>query len=158
EVAKGDRSGYYKAMLSLLRQHRSSIAKGMEFIEEGGLKRGPKGYLQYFDATGLVKSMFVGTIASLALGNVYCDPYKPIVGVVRENGSAKIAARCSRLLFLRGFDMSKAIRAAASASGGEGGGHAVACGAEIRDENVKKFLEKFEELLVAQLTGQHALS
>lgn len=151
EVAKGDRGGYYKAMLNLLRQHRRNIALGMEFIEGGGLQRGPKGYLQYFDATGLVKDMFVGTIASLALGNMYCDPYKPIVGVVRENGYAKVSARCSRLLFLRGFDMSRAIRAAATAFGGEGGGHAVACGAEIRDADVSKFLEKFEELLVAQL-------
>jgi len=151
EVAKGDRGGYYRAMTNLLRQHRRSIARGLEFIEAGGLRRGPRSYLQYFDATGMVKDMFVGTIASLALGNMYCDPYRPIVGLVRENGFAKVSARCSRLLFLRGFDMSRAIRAAAESCGGEGGGHAVACGAEIRDGEVQRFLEKFEELLIAQI-------
>ncbi len=157
EVAKGDRGGYYRTMLGLLKQHRRSIARGMEYIEGGGIVQGPRGYLQYFDATGQVKDTFVGTIASLALGNRFCDPYRPIVGVVRENGFAKVSARCSRLLFLKGFDMSRAIRAAAGDSGGEGGGHAVACGAEVRDEEVPRFLKRFEELLIAQSTGQHLL-
>jgi len=151
EVAKGDRGGYCRAMINLLQQHRRSIARGLEFIDSGGIQRGPRGYLQYFDATGVVKNMFVGSIASLALGNARCDPYRPIAGVVRENGTAKISARCSRLLFLRGFDLSKAMRAAAEFCGGEGGGHAVACGAEIDENKVPVFLEKFEELLLAQI-------
>ncbi|MEM4187562.1 MAG: DHH family phosphoesterase [Candidatus Hadarchaeum sp.] len=151
EVAKGDRGGYYRAMLNLLQQHRRSIARGLEFIASGGIERGPEGYLQYFDATGVIKDMFVGTITSLALGNCQCDPYRPLVGLVRDNGSAKISARCSKLLFLKGFNMSKAIRDAAEFCGGEGGGHAVACGAEIDEKEVPRFLEKFEELLIAQL-------
>ncbi len=157
EVAKGDHGGYYRSMLGLLRQHRRNIARGMEFIESGGIRQGPRGYLQYFDATGMVKDIFVGTIASLALGNRYCDPYRPVVGVASEDGFAKVSARCSRLLFLKGFDMSKAIRAAAEATGGEGGGHAVACGAEVREQDVPKFIAKFEDFLIAQSTGQHVL-
>ncbi|MGC8816764.1 MAG: DHHA1 domain-containing protein [Candidatus Hadarchaeum sp.] len=150
EVAKGDRGGYYRTMLNLLHQHRRSIARGLEFLTLGEIKTGPRGYLQYFDATGVIKDLFVGTVTNLALGNCSCDPYRPLVGVVRENGRAKISARCSRLLFLKGFNMSRAIRAAAEACGGEGGGHAVACGAEIGEEKVPRFLEKFEELLLAQ--------
>ena len=150
EVAKGDRGAYYRAMLGLLRYQRRSIAEGMEFIEGGGLKRGPKGYLQYFDATGFVNDLFVGAIVGLTLGYRDCDPSKPVTGLVREGGLAKISARCSKLLFLKGMDMAKAIRGAAQASGGEGGGHAVACGAQIPEENVDKFLQKFEELLIAQ--------
>ena len=151
EVAKGDRGGYYQAMLNLLRQQRRSIAKGMEFIEGGGLQTGRRGYLQYFDGTGLINYTFVGTITSLTLGQRGCDPYKPMVGFVREDGFAKISARCSKLLFLKGLDMAKAIRGAAAAAGGEGGGHAVACGAQVPEENLTKFLETFEDLLIAQL-------
>ncbi|MGQ9788678.1 MAG: DHHA1 domain-containing protein [Candidatus Hadarchaeaceae archaeon] len=151
EVAKGDREGYYRAMLNLLKQHRRSIARGLEFLASEGIENGPRGYLQYFDATGVIKDMFAGTITSLALGNCNCDPYRPLVGLVKDGGRAKVSARCSKLLFLRGFDMSRAIRTAAESCGGEGGGHAIACGAEIDEKEVPRFLEKFEEMLMAQI-------
>ena len=151
EVAKGDRGVYYRAMLNLLRHHRRCIAEGMGFVERGGIELGAKNYLQYFDATGVVKETFVGTIAGLSLGSGACDPYKPIAGIVRERGVAKVSARCSKLLFLRGLDLAGAIREGARAVGGEGGGHAVACGAQVEETRVPEFLEKFENLLICQL-------
>lgn len=152
EVAKGDRRTYYRAMMNLLRYHRKCIAEGMEFVEQNGLERGRRGYLQYFDATGGIKETFIGTIASLTLGQLACDPYKPVVGIVREGGAAKISARCSKLLFLKGLNMARAIREAAQAVGGEGGGHAVACGAQVAENHVPEFLEKFENSLIGQLS------
>lgn len=151
EVAKGDRGAYYRAMLSLIRHHRRNIAQGLEFIEVVGLSEGPKGYLQYFDGTGEIKETFIGTIASLALGYQHTDPYKPVVGIVRISGIAKISARCSKLLFLRGLNMGEAIRKAAGAVGGEGGGHAVACGAQVDESRIPRFIQEFEERLLEQL-------
>ena len=152
EVAKGDRGTYYRAMLNLLRHHRRNIAKGMEFIEQNGIQHGPKGYLQYFDGTGAIKETFIGTIAGLTLGHERCDPYKPVIGIIREGGAAKISARCSKLLFLKGLNMGQAIFDAAQSVGGEGGGHAVACGAQVPENKVPKFLKKFEDLLTIQLS------
>ena len=152
EVAKGDRGPYYRAMLNLLRYHKRCVAEGMEFIDERGLERTERGFVQYFDATGVIKETFIGTIAGLAIGHhQVCDPYKPIIGVVREGGVAKVSARCSKLLFLKGLDMARAIRDAAKSVGGEGGGHAVACGAQFGENRVQEFLQKFEDLLIAQL-------
>jgi RecJ-like exonuclease len=151
EVAKGDRETYYRAMLNLLRHQRRNIAKGMEFVEQNGLHYGPKKYLQYLDGTGAIKETFIGTIAGLTLGHERCDPYKPIVGLVREGGVAKISARCSKLLFLKGLDMARAIREAAQSVGGEGGGHAVACGAQVEENRIPEFLERFEHLIIDQL-------
>jgi RecJ-like exonuclease len=74
-----------------------------------------------------------------------------VVGVVNEEGIAKISARCSKLLFLRGLDLAGAIREAAKSVGGEGGGHAVACGAQVPEDKVPEFLKKFEELMIAEL-------
>lgn len=137
-------------MLNLIKYHRREIAVGLEFVEENGLSSGPHGYLQFFDATGVVKEMFVGTIASLSLGCQHAEPFRPIAGIAREGGLAKVSARCSRLLFLKGLDMGKAIKEAAKSVGGEGGGHAVACGAQIAEEAVPEFLERFELLLLQQ--------
>ncbi|MEM3519267.1 MAG: DHH family phosphoesterase [Candidatus Hadarchaeales archaeon] len=150
EVAKGNRTTYMRAMFNLIKYHRREIAVGLEFVEENGLNSGPRGYLQFFDATGVVKEMFVGTIASLALGYQCAEPFRPVAGVVREEGVAKVSARCSRLLFLKGLDLGKAIKEAANSVGGEGGGHAVACGAQIAEDAVPEFLERFETLLLQQ--------
>lgn len=153
EVAKGDRGTYYRAMLKLIRHHRRCIAEGMEFIEENGLSLGPKGYLQYFDATGVIKETFIGTIANMVMGYKNCDPYKPVIGMIRTDGVAKVSARCSKLLFLKGLDMAKAIRESAQAVGGEGGGHAVACGAQVKEDQAGEFLQKFEVRLQHQLSN-----
>jgi len=151
EVAKGDREVYYRAMLNLLKHHRRSIAEGIRFVEQRGLKVGPKGYLQYFDATGGLKEMLTGTVAGMILSRRECDPYRPIAGIVRNGGVAKISARCSKLLFLRGLDLAGAIRAAAESVGGEGGGHAVACGAQVSEKKIPEFLKEFERRLLDQV-------
>jgi RecJ-like exonuclease len=152
EVVKGDRGVYYRAMLNLIKYYRRSIAEGMEFIQHEKLMKAPRGYLQYFDATGVIKETFVGTLASMTLGHMSCDPYKPVAGIVRSGGVARISARCSKLLFLKGLNMAQAIRKAAKAVDGEGGGHAVACGAQVEEDKLPEFLTVFEDYLIEEFT------
>jgi single-stranded DNA-specific DHH superfamily exonuclease len=47
--------------------------------------------------------------------------------------------------------MGKAIRAAARSVEGEGGGHAVACGAQVEEHRIQEFLRAFEEQLLSQI-------
>lgn len=148
EVAMGDRNVYYRSMLNLLKYHRRCIAEGMTYIDQNGLEEGPEGYIQYFDASDVLKETFVGTIASLTIGHEKSDPYKPVIGIVTKDESAKVSARCSKLLFLKGLDMARAIRAAAETVGGEGGGHAVACGARIDKDKIPQFITEFENRLI----------
>jgi len=49
------------------------------------------------------------------------------------------------------LDLGEAIRNAAKAVGGEGGGHAVASGAQIGEDRVNEFIGKFEEEIVKSL-------
>lgn len=148
EVAKGDRDVYRNRMKKLLDYHRKCIAEGMSHIREMGVNNGPQGYLQYFDASEILKQTFVGTVASLTLSQDDVDPYRPMLGIVDEDGVVKVSARCSKLLFLKGLDMGQAIEASAEEVGGEGGGHAVACGAQIDGDTVEKFIEIFEGKLL----------
>lgn len=151
EVAKGNRDVYYNQMLKLLRYHRRCIAEGMSYIENKGIKRGPEDYLQYFDASDVLRETFTGTVAGLTLGHEDADPYKPIMGFVKHDGVAKISARCSKLLFLKGLDMGDAIRNAAKAVGGDGGGHAVACGAQVDGNKISEFVNEFEGRLLEEV-------
>jgi RecJ-like exonuclease len=147
ELAKGDRGPYYRTMLQLLGEYRKFLARAMEVLQQEGVRSGPGGRIQYFDLTGTVRESFVGTLAGLCLSSGLCDPYKPVVGVVRDAGLARISVRCSKLLFLRGIDVAQAVRKAAEAVGGEGGGHAVACGAQVPEERLDDFLQNLENQL-----------
>lgn len=147
EVAKGNRDIYYNQVLKLIKYHRRCIAEGMDHIRKKSIETGPQEYLQYFDASDILKETFIGTVVSLTLGHEKSDPYKPMMGIVKHDGVAKISARCSKLLFLKGIDLGHAIRIAADAVGGEGGGHAVACGAQVDEEKVPEFIETFEDQL-----------
>ncbi len=149
ELAKGDRGSYYRTMLHLLSEYRRHLSKAMEHLQSREIKQGKRGIIRYFDLTGVVREVFVGTVASLCISSGLTDPYKPVVGYACEGGVAKVSARCSKLLFLRGLDMARAIRQAAESVGGEGGGHPVACGAQVPEEKVEAFLEAFEENLAA---------
>ncbi len=151
EVAKGDRDVYYNKTKKLLNYHRRCIAEGMNHIREKGIETGPENYLQYFDASDVIKETFTGTIATLTLGNEKADPYKPMMGIVKHDGVAKISARCSKLLFLKGLDMGKEIITAAEKAGGEGGGHAIACGAQIDNDKIPTFVEEFEQNLLSSI-------
>ena len=157
EVARGDRGAYLRAMLNLLRHHRRSLARGMELVETGGVREGERGYLQYFDATGVVGENFTGTLAGLSLSSGRVDPFRPVVAMVRNGGRVKVSARCSRLLFLKGMDLSSCLRRAAERVGGEGGGHPVAGGAQVPEERVEEFLRSLEEELLgeARRTGAY---
>lgn len=150
EVMKGDRNIYYRKMLKLLRYHRRCIAEGMSHVQRMGIEVGPNDYLQYFDASDALKETFVGTVATMMLGHEEADPYKPMMGLVKHDGVAKISARCSKLLFLKGLDMGEAIKTAANAVEGNGGGHAVACGAQVNDDKIPEFIENFENQLLKE--------
>ena len=147
ELAKGDRGPYYRTMLQLLGEYRKFLARAMEVLQQEGVRSGPGGRIQYFDLTGTIRESFIGTLAGLCLSSGLCDPYKPVVGVVRDAGLARISVRCSKLLFLRGIDVAQAVRKAAEAVGGEGGGHAVACGAQVPEERLDDFLQNLENQL-----------
>jgi single-stranded-DNA-specific exonuclease len=151
EVAKGNRGIYYEMLITLLQEHRASIARALESMSNRVVTtRNP---LQIMDASG-VSDTIVGTVAQMLLGQNGIDPYKPLLMYtpsLKDPHIYKVSVRCSRLLLYRKVNLGKAIRKAASASHGEGGGHAPACGAYIPEEQIDSFLARFVELVSQQI-------
>lgn len=145
EITKGNKK-VYPELMSLLRSHRKKIARSLDKLGDD-IQVTPNDVFQYFDATGKTSRNIVGTIAGMLLGTEDSDPYKPMIGFVSNNGETKISARGSKLLQLKGVNLANAIEKVADELGGEGGGHAPACGATIPSENLDKFMELYEEEL-----------
>lgn len=139
EVAKGNRGIYFDKLMSLLKTHRRKLARGIGLIESRGIEKMDN--LQYFDGTGISDTL-VGTVAGLLLGSEGIDPYTPIIGYTpTDDRNIKVSLRCSKLLIGRKINMGKILREVSEQYGGEGGGHACACGAFVPHENITPFLE-----------------
>jgi single-stranded-DNA-specific exonuclease len=141
-VAKGDRGSLFDEILEVLRLHRENLKSALSVITSRTHERRKE--IQVFCGEG-VDDTILGTVASMLLSQKGFEPYLPIVGYTSiDDDTYKISARCSRLLTFGTIHLGKAIRRAACATGGEGGGHAPACGAYLRKDRLEEFLTSFE--------------
>lgn len=151
EVAKGDRGIYYEMLQTLLQEHRASIARALQSMTDKEVKK--MKVLQIMDASG-ISDIIVGTVAQMLLGQNGINPYLPLMVYTPSDKNPhiyKVSVRCSRLLLYRKIHLGKAIREAASQSGGEGGGHAPACGAYVPEDKLEGFIKEFAALVSQQV-------
>ncbi|MCI4356435.1 MAG: DHHA1 domain-containing protein [Thermoplasmata archaeon] len=124
---------------------RTAILTGMRRVEDGGVNS--LSAIQWFESA---ETTYAGTQAGLAM-NYLVDPTRPLVVFSAGQGVWKVSGRGTTWLVSRGLDLAVALRAAASAVGGEGGGHKVASGATIPTEGRPKFLEETNRIVAEQL-------
>ena len=149
-VLKGDRGLALDEMDQLALEHRRYLAQKMEWVTEED-RIISLDNLQYFEGSE-IKSEVIGTVAGMILS--YGDWRKPIIGftpVGEDSEGIKVSLRCSRLLAYDGIHFGNIIRKVAAKVGGNGGGHSVACGAYIPEENMDKFLNVFDEYLTGKI-------
>ncbi len=91
-------------------------------------------------------------VAGLGIRYLYTD--MPLLTLNHEEDKIKISARGNKLLVARGLDLSAALRKAAEAVGGNGGGHTIASGAAIPTGTEQKFLCMVDEIVGEQLGGK----
>ena len=94
--------------------------------------------------------MEAGAIVS-GLGIRYLYSDLPLVTLNHKDDMIKISARGNKPLIARGLDLSVALRRAAEAVGGNGGGHTIASGASIPPGREDEFLALLDQILDEQL-------
>jgi len=150
EVAKGDRGDYYMQAEQLLLQHRRMLREGIMWAREHGTK--DLGAFYLLDAGDAIKDTLIGVIAGMLYGAQVIKQDKPIIGLSfdEEEGKMKASGRATWPLVRSGIHLGKALKAAASAVGGEGGGHNIAAGAHFPPDNREAFLKALATELDAQ--------
>lgn len=158
-ILKGNRDKCLTLLLEISRNHRRYLAQHIQLIPDmDALVQMDN--IQYFDGTNLklpeekrgIKTTVIGTITGMVLS--YGDWRKPILGFVpleEDESILKISLRCSRLLAYDGIHFGNIIRDVARSLGGNGGGHAVACGAYIPIDKKQEFLDIFNSKLDGKL-------
>ena len=93
-------------------------------------------------------------VAGLGIRYLYAD--RPLITLNHKDDMVKISARGNKLLISAGLDLSAALRRAAEAVGGVGGGHSIASGASIPPGSEEKFLAMVDEIVGEQVKDKAA--
>ncbi|VVB69904.1 DHHA1 domain protein [uncultured archaeon] len=98
----------------------------------------------------MMEKMEAGAVVSgLGIRYLYAD--MPLITLNHKDDMVKISARGTKPLIARGLDLSVALRKAAEAVGGSGGGHTIASGASIPPGTEQEFLCQVDEIVGEQL-------
>lgn len=150
-VCLGDRDEALRRAKILLRSHRENLATGLQWVVSNGVTKLDN--VQWFDAGTEIRETIVGIIAGMSLGENGISRSMPIVAFAdkEEENEVKVSSRGTHRLVAQGLDLSKVMSEASAAVGGEGGGHDVAAGANIPENEREKFLNLVDELVGEQL-------
>ncbi|MEM4257131.1 MAG: DHH family phosphoesterase [Candidatus Diapherotrites archaeon] len=152
EVCAGDREEYYKQALALMAQHRKELREGIELVTNNGISEEKQFY--YFDAKHQIQESIIGIIAGMLYGSSLIETNKPIIAIVHNSdGTIKISGRATKDLVMKGVNLGKAFRKICKVlgQGAEGGGHAIAAGMKIKENQLNEVLPKINETIKEQL-------
>jgi RecJ-like exonuclease len=147
-----------KKVKEQLRLHRINIKEGIGAFDDAILI--DLNFIQYYrtgDGYGMPQSLetTLGTVLGMVLSSGKVPDNKPLLAFAfTDDGKLKVSARGTKNLVARGLDLSDAMKRAAEAVNGVGGGHNIAAGATIPLGREDDFLKKVDEIVSSQLSDR----
>jgi len=93
-------------------------------------------------STGIVASMMI----ELGL-----QKRQVSIAIQQSSQATRVSARTTNQMVLKGVNLADALGKASQMVGGRGGGHSIAAGATIDQQNIQKFVEEVDRLIGEQL-------
>lgn len=149
-VARGDRGAAYDEALSLLLDHRKHLSSAIDAMARRGVTE--LNGVQHVHLEDAVLDTVVGIVCGMALDGLGLRRDLALVAFAwTPDGRTKVSSRSPHELQARGIDLALAMREAADAFGGQGGGHKGAAGATIPRGCEAAFIAHVDRLVAAQL-------
>jgi len=149
-VAGGDRGAAYAEALDLLLDHRRHLAGALDAMARRGILE--RTAVQWVHLEGDVLDTIVGSVCGMALDGLGLRRDLALIAFAwTPDGRTKVSSRAPHELQARGIDLAAALREAAAAVGGQGGGHKGAAGATLPRGAEQAFLERVDALVGAQV-------
>lgn len=145
EAALGNQTSCKEAE-ELLRTHKNAIREGIVFARNNFADMGP---FYLIDGRGKIYEGIIGIVCGMVMRISF---EKPVIGMSEsEEGGIKVSSRGNKRMLEMGLNLGIAMMEAADSTGGIGGGHHLAAGAEIPKEKVNEFLRELGRVLGKQL-------
>ena len=149
-VARGDRGAAYTEALSLLLDHRKHLSGAMDAMAQRGVTELTG--VQHVHLQDTVLDTIVGIVCGMALDGLGLRRDLALVAFAwTPDGRTKVSSRSPHELQARGIDLAAAMREAAAAFDGQGGGHKGAAGATIPRGCEDAFIAVVDRLVAVQL-------
>jgi single-stranded-DNA-specific exonuclease len=146
----GEEKAYKKAE-SLVREYDDMLLSSVRRTVERGLSKATS--IQYFESPQREVSSELCGIIMQWIG----DQDKATICLTRMENEFKVSSRGTRrLVDLEGLDLSVALRDAANAVGGTGGGHNIASGATFPLGKDIDFIQALDEIVSKQMNRANA--
>ncbi len=148
-VARGDRGKMYDQALGLLTGHRQHLVKSLDAFRTAGVEE--RTGIQWVHLQDQVRDTVVGIVCGMALDGLGLRKDIPLIGLAyTDDGRTKISGRAPNEIQGR-IDLATAMRDAAAAHDGQGGGHRGAAGATIPRSAEQAFLDRLDDIVAKQL-------
>lgn len=154
-VARGDRGAAYQEALSLLQDHRKHLSGAIAAFASSGVTE--RTAVQWVHLQDRVLDTVVGIVCGMALDGLDLRRDLALVAFAwTPDGKTKVSSRGPSEMQARGLDLAAALREAAAAVGGQGGGHKGAAGATIPRGAEERFVALVDALVGRQVGVQPA--
>lgn len=157
-IGMGDRRQHYAEAQNLLLDYRKKIGSYMDWLSSTPTAIQRKGNVTCLFGHSKIDEKIIGTVTSLALSSQLITDERPVLAFAQsDKGKIKVSSRATSTLLARGVNLGVALKIAAEAVGGFGGGHTVAAGAIIPEGSEADFIESVESTVNAQLRESGSL-
>jgi single-stranded-DNA-specific exonuclease len=143
-IGVGDRGESYKAAQDVYLEYKATLSKYMNWVatSPGATRRGR--HLVMVNGKGVIDENMTGAVSSLVSSSNLFGDMVTIVTTVTSNSEAKVSTRATERLVQKGVNLGKILQSLAPKHGGVGGGHAIAAGATVPQNNMQSFLTELE--------------
>ena len=146
-IGVGDRGESYKAALDVYVQYKATLSKYMNWVAttQNATKRGRNMVL--VNGKGVIDENMTGAVSSLVSSSNLFGDKVTIVTAHTITGEAKVSARGTEHLVEKGVNLGKILQTLSAKYNGVGGGHAIAAGATVPQDQLEQFLSEFEKTI-----------
>ena len=146
------RPGIHETVNKIYAKYRRDIGRSLSWFEENRYVLKERGNGYFILAGTHIPEHIISNVVSILANSEFSE--KPIFAFVdTEEGNVKISGRASDELVDKGTNMMEMMKEAATAVGGEGGGHIGAAGATIPKGTEERFISIVEEILGKGTSG-----
>jgi single-stranded-DNA-specific exonuclease len=135
-------------------QYGRKISKSLRFVEDNRENDEViyEENIGVIDAGSNISDDFIGTVTTISMSNgLFKSPV--ILGVAEaEKDKLKISTRADKEVVEAGLNLGEIISDICEELDGEGGGHNIAAGAKIPEENKHKFINQVEEQIADEIS------
>lgn len=136
------------------RKYGRKIAESLRYVEDNKDDEDTvyEKTIGIIDGGDDISEEFIGTVATISMSNGFFDEIPAIMGVAEtEDGELKVSSRADKQMVEDGLNLGEIIGEICEKVDGEGGGHNVAAGAKIPEDQKQEFINQLDEAIAERV-------